>query len=90
MIRNIAAVKPMNDAEIDALGGRALDSFCADLAPSLPETEEVEGVGSPTASSHVDIPEVTSPEPVSEDRREDQNKPKRKWKQKVYPVSAVR
>ncbi|XP_044400833.1 uncharacterized protein [Triticum aestivum] len=89
MIRNIAAVKPMNDSDIDALGVRALDSFCADLAPSLPETEEDEGFGSPKASIHVDISEVNSSEPGLEDRREDQNKPKRKWKRKVYPVSAV-
>mgnify|MGYP000929531552 CR=1 FL=1 len=29
----------MNDAEIDALGVRVLDNFCADLAPSTPEYE---------------------------------------------------
>ena len=40
MIRNLAAVKPMNDFDIDALGVRVLDSFCADLAPSLRESEE--------------------------------------------------
>ena len=40
LIRNLTAVKPMNDSDIDALGVRVLDSFCADLAPSLPETEE--------------------------------------------------
>ena len=42
--------------------------FCADLAPSLPEAEEDEGVGSPRASSHVDALEVISPEPGSKDR----------------------
>src|SRR3954464_4878832 len=30
-IRNPAAVKPMNDEEIDALGVRVLDNLCADL-----------------------------------------------------------
>ena len=38
LIRNLAVVKPMNDSDIDALGVRVLDTFCADLAPSLPET----------------------------------------------------
>ena len=90
MIRKIVAVKPMNDAEIDALGVRALDSFCVDLAPSLPETEEEEGFSSPEASNHVDDPEVISSEPGSGDRQEDHIKPKRTWKRKVYPVSSVR
>ena len=31
MIRNIAAVKPMNDAEINNLGVTALQSLCEDL-----------------------------------------------------------
>ena len=39
MIRNLAAVKPMNDSEIDTLGVRVLDNFCADLATTLPEPE---------------------------------------------------
>ena len=45
MIRNLAVVKPMNDSDVDALGFRVLDSFCADLAPTLPEIEEDEDVG---------------------------------------------
>ena len=40
MIRNLAAVKPMNDSDIVVVGVRVLDNFCADLAPSLPESEE--------------------------------------------------
>ena len=81
-IRNLAAVKPMNDAEIDALGVRVLDNFCVDLAPSLPESEEEDD----TSEAAV----VRSIEPGCEDRLEDQNKPKRKWKRKIYPASAVR
>ena len=80
----------MNDSDIDALGVRALDSLCADLDPSLPETEEEEGFSSPEASNHVDDPEVISSEPGCGDRREDHIKPKRTWKRKVYPMSAVR
>jgi hypothetical protein len=81
-IRNLAAVKPMNDAEIDALGVRVLDNLCADLAPSTPESEEEdatleEAIARPTETGY-------------EDRMEDQSRPKRKWKRKIYPTSAVR
>ena len=37
MIRNIAAVKPMSDSEVDALGVRVLDNFCADLMQPITE-----------------------------------------------------
>ena len=82
MIRNLAAVKPMNDSDIDALGVRVLDNFCADLAPSLRETDEEDGP--------IETQVVRSTEPGCEDRVEDQNRPKRKWKRKIYPASAVR
>ena len=82
MIRNLAAVKPMNDSDIDALGVRVLDNFCMDLAPSHPEIEEED--------VPVEDEVVRSTEPGCEDRMEDQNKPKRKWKRKIYPTSAVR
>ena len=72
----------MNDAEIDALGVRVLDNFCADLAPSTIESEEEEVI----LEDIVNKP----PEPGYEDRMEDHSKPKRKWKRKVYPASAVR
>ena len=59
-----------------------LDNLCADLAPSTLESEEEDAnledaIGRPT-------------EPGYEDRMEDQSKPKRKWKRKIYPVSAIR
>ena len=38
-IRNLAAVKPMNDNEIDALGVSVLNNMCVDLAPSKDDTE---------------------------------------------------
>lgn len=81
MIQNLAAVKPMNNSDIDALGVRVLDNFCADLAPSLPEIEEDDD----TFEAEV----VRSMEPGCEDRVEDQNKPKCKWKRKIYPALAV-
>ena len=82
-------VKSMNDSDIDALGVRVLDSFCADLAPSHPETEEDECSISPWGSNHVDSQAVRSTELVCVDRVEAQNKPKRKWNRKIYPASAV-
>ena len=72
----------MIDSDIDALGVRVLDNFCADLAPPLPESDEEDE----TFEAAV----VRSTEPGCEDRVEDQNKPKRKWKRKIYPASAVR
>ena len=50
MIRNLAVVKPMNDSDVDAWGSNMLDSFCADLAPSLPENEEDDYSTSPRDS----------------------------------------
>ena len=81
-IRNIAAVKPMNDAEINALGVRVLDNWCADLDPATNESDEEE--------VSVEVLANQPPETGSEDRMVGNDKPKRKWKRKVYPVSAVR
>ena len=81
-IRNIAAVKPMNDAEIDALGVRVLDNLCADLAPSNNESEDDD--------VPIDDAVVSTVEPGYEDRETEPSKPKRKWKRKIYPDSAVR
>ena len=82
MIRNIAAVKPMCDSEVDALGVRVLGNFCEDLLPSSSEAgvEDVSteiSLASPSDTGH-------------EDQLQSQAIPKRKWKRKVYPVSAVR
>ena len=81
MIRDLAAVKPMNDSEIDALGVRMLDNFCDDLAPPLQEPEEED--------EEVGLEEVRSPVTGSVDRV-GPTSPKRKWKRKIYPMSAVR
>ena len=82
MIRNLAAIKPVNDSDIDALGVRVLDNFCADLAPSFNESDEEE--------TSVEVVDHQPPQPGYEDRMVDNVKPKRKWKRKVYPASAVR
>ena len=82
MIRNIAAVKPMSDSEVDALGVRVLDNFCADLMQ--PSTEgEVE-------DDSTEMLLASPSETGCEDQLQRQIIPKRKWKRKVYPVSAVR
>ena len=91
MIRNIAAVKPMNESEIDALGVRALDGLCAGLDPTLPEAEEEEEeYAYPETSNHDDESLVMAVEPECGDPSVVCAKPKRTWKWKVYPVSAVR
>ena len=82
MIRNIAAVKPMSDFEVDALGVRVLDNFCADLMPPILEAE--------VEDDSTEMVLATPSETGCEDRLQSQNVSKRKWKRKVYPVSAVR
>ncbi|XP_073355470.1 uncharacterized protein [Aegilops tauschii subsp. strangulata] len=74
MIRDIAAVKPMCDSEVHALGVRALEIFCADLLPSSSEAgvEEVSteiGLASPSDTGY-------------EDQLQNQAIPKRNWKRK--------
>ena len=72
----------MSDSEVDALGVRVLDNFCADLIPPIPEAEEED-----------DTPDMVMAGPSEtgcEDRLQSQNVSKRKWKRKVFPVSAVR
>ena len=81
-IRNLVAVKAMNDNEIEALGVRVLDNMCADLAPSNHESEDDDmPIGNAV---------VYSAEPGYEDRESGPSKPKRNWKRKIYPDSAVR
>ena len=81
LFRNLAAVKPMNDSKIDALGVRVLDNFCDDLGPPLQEPEEED--------ENVDMEVVRPPGTGSVDRLGTRTSPKRKWKRKIYPMSAV-
>ena len=59
-----------------------LDNWCADLDPATNESDEEE--------VSVEVLANQPPETGSEDRMVGNDKPKRKWKRKVYPVSAVR
>ena len=82
MIRNIAAVKSMSDSEVDALGVRVLDNFCADLMQPITEAD--------VEDDSTEIVLASPSETGCEDQLQSQTVPKRKWKRKVYPVSAVR
>ena len=88
-IQNLAAVKPMNDAEIGALGVRVLDNLCADLAPPPAEEEDASFI-SPRGSNHADSEASRLTDLGCMDRVDEQSKPKRKWNRKIYPASAVR
>ena len=90
LIHNIAAVRPMNESEIDALGVRVLDGLCPDLDPAVQETEEEDEYPSPD-TTNLEV-ESLAIEAHSERAKPSDVcvKPKRTWKRKVYLVSAVR
>ena len=90
LIRNIAAVKPMNESEIDKLGVRVLDSLCADLDPAVQVTEEEDEYTSPVTTNLEVVPVAVEPLSECVESIDGGVKPKRTWKRKVYPVSAVR
>ena len=64
------------------MGVRGLDNFSADLIPPIPEAEKEDDAS--------EMVMARIPETGCEDRLQSQNVSKRKWKRKVYPVSAVR
>ena len=89
IIQNLASIKPMNDNEMNNLGMVDLANICNNLLPSA-EAKDEEG------SETTDTVEpllmegavfvVANPtflQGVGE-------KPKRPWKRKIYPASAVR
>ena len=59
-----------------------LDSLCEDLAPTNHDAQE-DDVPLQNEASNIC-------EPGHEERVTELNKPKRKWKRKIYPDSAVR
>ena len=62
----------------------------ADLDPAVQETEEEDEYAYPETSNHDDESLVMAAEPECGDPSVVCVKPKRTWKRKVYPVSAVR
>ena len=59
-----------------------LDNFCADLMQPITEAD--------VEDDSTEIVLVSPSETGCEDQLQSQTFPKRKWKRKVYPVSAVR
>ena len=88
LIRHLAAAKPMNEVDINDLGVNELQSLYEDLVPTegLDAEEEdmvTEGYVAPLQ------PEAT-PDTDAQHVEEMKDKPKKTWKRKVYPTSAVR
>ena len=88
IIRNIVAVKPMDEDDINNPGVNALQRLCEDLVPTEGlESEEdavLEGYMAPlqpAATQNTDTELI--------DTEVSLGKPKRTWKRKVYPISAV-
>ena len=90
MIRNLATVKPMNDSDIAQLGVRVLDTLCADIAPPPPATEEENDSLTIGDREPIEDHSGSPTDTGCENRVEDIPKPKREWKRKIYPASAVR
>ena len=80
----------MNESEIDKLGVRVLDSLCADLDPAVQVTEEEDEYTSPVTTNLEVVPVAVEPLSERVESIDGGVKPKRTWKRKVYPVSAVR
>ncbi|KAI4976921.1 hypothetical protein ZWY2020_050528 [Hordeum vulgare] len=87
IVRNIAATKPLNNSEISALG--ELNSLCEDLAPSEGLEEGDDHLVDECALDSIPKQDEDC-QPGYMDLEIGSEKPKRAWKRKVYPVSAVR
>lgn len=90
LIRNIVAVKPMNDNDINDLGVTTLQSLYEDLVPregleGMDDDVIAEGYMAPLQPNDI---VSTDTNPLLTEEMKD--KPKRTWKRKVYPTSAVR
>lgn len=90
LIRNIAAVKPMNESYINNLGVTALQNLCEDLVPTSVLENEEEDMVSEGYMAPVQPEAISLTTSSHEDSEAMQDKPKRSWKRKVYPTSAVR
>ena len=89
IIRNLASIQPMNDNDMNNLGINDLANICNNLLPSV-EAEDEEDVENTDTVEPLLMEEAVSvidntivPQGVEE-------KPKRPWKRKIYPTSAVR
>jgi len=88
VMRNIAAVKPMVETELQELGVHDLEGLCEDLIP----TGDL-GVAEVDAHEYAapNHPHFASSEYLSHaDKEVTLEKPKQKWSRKIYVESAVR
>lgn len=89
MIRNIAGVKPMNDADINARGMGPLESLCEDLVPTSLMPDKDNGIGSEGYMAPPQSNGCAQPENNYIDWVVGEDKPKHPWKRNVYHVSGV-
>ena len=89
IIRNLASIKPMSDNDMRNLGIADLAQVCNNLLPITEEEDEEELEITDTIEPLLmegDDSVVTDPS-IPQGVEE---KPKRPWKRKIYPTSAVR
>ena len=89
IIRNLASIQPLNDNDMNNLGINDLANICNNLLPTVEAEDEEDVENTDTVEpllmeDAVPVIDNTSvPQGVEE-------KPKRPWKRKIYPTSAVR
>ena len=88
-IRNLASIKPMSDNDMNNLGIADLANICNNLLPTVEAEDEEDSETTDIVEPLLmegEVSVVTNPslpQGVEE-------KPKRSWKRKIYPTSAVR
>ena len=89
IIRNLASIQPMNDNDMNNLGINDLANICNNLLPSV-EAEDEEDVENTDTVEPLLMEEAVSVIANSIVPQGVEEKPKRPWKRKIYPTSAVR
>ena len=90
IIRNLAAVKPMNEVDVKNLGMSALQNLCNDLMPTSETEGGIEGSEIEDSVETLPVDDIDSSNYSNVVVSGSGDKPKRTWKRKVYPTSAVR
>ena len=88
IIRNLASIQPMNDNDMNNLGINDLANICNNLLPSV-EAEDEEEVEISDTVEPLLMEEAVSVIDNSIVPQGVEEKPKRPWKRKIYPTSAV-
>lgn len=89
-IKNLAAVKPMNDSDINDLGGAGLQTLCDSIFHIDGEVDDVDDMGLEGYMAPSDAENHSQPLDTHNDLKSVHEKTRRPWKRKVYPESAVR